>query len=394
MVYFISGEFAADFAILDAMSSSGTPPPPATTTAPGGSPPGQTFKRIMIALGFVAVLALAYVLRGVIIPLFLAFLVAYALDPMVDRLEALRVPRALGAVAVMLGGIGLVVVILVYAVPMFVDELSAASADFPTQLQRLQDRAEPWLWNTFHVKMPHTMAELNRTLGGRLQNEAPEMLKTGTTALFGTLGYVAVALSALIVPVFALYLLIDFDRIVRRVGELIPRRWIGPVSDVAGQIHKTLGGYVRGQLTANIVLAALYAVGLRIVDIRLAVPIGVLTGMLAFVPYIGFATGLLLALAMAILDWHGPGHVLGVVAVMALVQVLDAMVITPRIVGRSVGLRPLEVLVTMMAAASLFGFLGVLLAVPLGAVVKILIQRAVKAYLGSEFYRKGPAREA
>ena len=185
-----------------------------------------------------------------------------------------------------------------------------------------------------------------------------------------------VALSALIVPVFALYLLIDFDRIVARVEQLVPRRWSPPISDVARQIHKTLSGYVRGQLTANIVLAALYATGLRIVDIRLAVPIGVLTGMLAFVPYVGFAMGLLLAMSMAILDWQGPGTLVGVVAVMGGVQVIDAMVITPRIVGRSVGLAPLEVILTMMAAGSLFGFLGVLLAVPLGAVAKILVQRA------------------
>src|SRR4029079_18161271 len=141
-------------------------------------------------------------------------------------------------------------------------------------------------------------------------------------------------------------------------------------------------------LTANIVLAALYATGLRMVDIRLAVPIGVVTGMLAFVPYVGFAMGLLLAMSMAILDWQGPGTLIGVVAVMVGVQVIDAMVITPRIVGRSVGLAPLEVILTMMAAGSLFGFLGVLLAVPLGAVAKILVQRAVKAYLASDFYSK------
>ncbi len=143
---------------------------------------------------------------------------------------------------------------------------------------------------------------------------------------------------------------------------------LAPVTSVAEQIHRTLGGYVRGQLTANIVLGALYATGLRIVDIRLAVPIGVLTGMLAFVPYIGFSFGLTLALAMALLDWHGLGPVVGVLLVMGSVQILDGMVITPRIVGRSVGLAPLEVLLTMMAAGSLFGFFGVLLAVPLGAV--------------------------
>jgi predicted PurR-regulated permease PerM len=220
----------------------------------------------------------------------------------------------------------------------------------------------------------------------RLQTELPSLASTATLALFGTLGYLAVGLSALIVPIFALYLLIDFDRIVDQAGRLVPRRAYPQVSGIARQIHKTLGGYVRGQLTANIVLAALYATGLRIVDVRLAVPIGVMTGMLAFVPYVGFSCGLTIAVAMAALDWQGPGRLLGVLAVMLGVQLLDGMVITPRIVGRSVGLAPLEVLLTMMAAGTLFGFLGVLLAVPLGAVVKILVQRAVQAYLRSNFY--------
>jgi predicted PurR-regulated permease PerM len=173
---------------------------------------------------------------------------------------------------------------------------------------------------------------------------------------------------------------------VERTGQLVPRRWYPQVAEVGRQVHRTLGGYVRGQLTANIVLGALYAIGLRIIGIRLAVPIGVLTGMLAFVPYIGFGCGLVLAVSMATLDWQGPVRALAVLAVMLGVQVLDGLVVTPRIVGRSVGLAPLEVLLTMMAAGTLFGFLGVLLAVPLGAVVKILVQRALKAYLRSRFY--------
>lgn len=348
--------------------------------------PGTSFRRKMIFLAVVLVLGLAYVLKGVLVPLFLAFLLAYALDPFVDRLEALRVPRPLGAILVTLGILGLVVVGLVYAVPMFVDEVRDASSALPDQLRHLQSRLEPWLAQNFHIKLPHTTADMERVLGDKLKEGG--FSETARTALFGTLGYVGVALSALIVPVFALYLLIDFDRIVTRVEQLIPRRWIAPTADVARQIHKTLSGYVRGQLTANVVLAALYATGLRVVDIRLAVPIGIMTGMLAFVPYVGFTMGLLLALAMAVLDWQGVGTVLGVFTVMGGVQIIDAMVITPRIVGRSVGLAPLEVILTMMAAGSLFGFLGVLLAVPLGAVAKILVQRAVKAYLDSEFYNR------
>ena len=349
-----------------------------------------TFRRVMMFVGVALAIGLAYLLRGVLVPLFLAFLLAYALDPFVDRLEAVKVPRPLGAIMVMLAIFSLFMIVLIYGIPLLADELRAAAADFPEQFKRFETRIEPWLWQQFHLKLPHTMNEFGRAIVERLQGQFPNMATAASSALFGTLGYVAVILSALIVPVFALYLLIDFDRIVSRVGELIPRRWHPPIADVAKQIHRTLGGYVRGQLTANIVLAALYATGLRLVDIRLAVPIGVLTGMLAFVPYIGFATGLVLALAMSVLDWHGPGPVLGVITVMGGVQVLDGMVITPRIVGRSVGLAPLEVLVTMMAAASLFGFLGVLLAVPLGAVVKILVSRAVRAYLASDFYNKPP----
>lgn len=347
-------------------------------------------RQLMLFVGAVIIALLAYLLRGVLVPLFLAFLLAYALDPFVNRLEAAKVPRPLGAIAVMSAIAGLIAALLIFAVPMFIDELRAAAADLPSELQALEARVEPWVWSALHLKLPHTMSNLNRVVTEKIQAEFPSMASTAVLALFGTLSYVAVVLSALIVPLFALYLLIDFDRIMVRGAELVPRRWVAPVSDVARQVHRVLGGYVRGQLTANVVLGALYSTGLRLVDIRLAVPIGVLTGMMAFVPYVGFLTGLMLALTMAVLDWHGLGTVLGVLAVMLGVQLLDGTFITPRIVGRSVGLAPIEVLVTMMAAASLFGFLGVLLAVPLGAVVKILLQRAARAYLASDFYKRRP----
>jgi predicted PurR-regulated permease PerM len=344
----------------------------------------------MLFLGGVVIVLVAYVLRDVLVPLFFAFLLAYALDPLVNRLEAAKVPRPVGAITVMAAIIGLIGVFLVFAVPVFVEELRAAAVDLPSELEALEARIDPWVWTTFHLKLPHTMSDLNRFVTEKIQAEFPTMASAAALALFGTLSYMAVVLSALIVPLFALYLLIDFDRIMTRGAQLVPRRWVAPTTDVARQIHRVLGGYVRGQLTANIVLGALYSSGLRLVDIRLAVPIGVLTGMMAFVPYVGFLTGFGLALTMAVLDWHGLGTVLGVAAVMLGVQVMDGTFITPRIVGRSVGLAPLEVLVTMMAAATLFGFVGVLLAVPLGAVVKLLLQRATRAYLASDFYKRRP----
>jgi predicted PurR-regulated permease PerM len=375
------------------MSSALTPrPTPAAPASDPPRPPSPTFQRLVVWLSIGAALGMAYLLRGVLIPLFFAFLLAYALDPFVDWLEARSVPRAVSAVLVILAIAGVFTLFVVFAVPMFLDELRAAAADLPSQLARLEARIEPWLWQTFKVRPPHTFGEISSDLGDRVREQFPNLLSAASIALFGTLSYVAVFLSALIVPVFALYLLIDFDRIVVRTGQLVPRRWFPIAKDVAHQIHRTLGGYVRGQLTANIVLGALYATGLRFVDIRLAVPIGVLTGMLAFVPYIGFGCGLTLAVSMALLDWDGPARLAGVLAVMLGVQLLDGTLITPRIVGRSVGLAPLEVLLTMMTAGTLFGFLGVVLAVPLGAVVKILVQRVVDVYLGSDFYAR-PAQK-
>jgi predicted PurR-regulated permease PerM len=349
---------------------------------------GRALKRSAAVAAALGILLFLYLLRGVLVPLFFAFLLAYALDPFVDWFEAKKVPRSLAAPLVMAVITALLVLVFVFAIPMFVDELEAAATDFPSQVKGLEHRLEPALWQLFRFKPPETMNELGTAIKDKLQARFPDLLSAASVALFGTLSYLAVILSALIVPVFALYLLIDFDHIVDRTGQLIPRRWFALAADVARQVHRTLGGYVRGQLTASMVLGALYATGLRFADIRLAVPIGVLTGMLAFVPYIGFGCGLLLSLSMATLDWHGPERFFGVLAVMLGVQALDGLVVTPRIVGRSVGLAPLEVLLTMMAAGTLFGFLGVLLAVPLGAVVKILVQRALRAYLHSDFYQQ------
>jgi predicted PurR-regulated permease PerM len=360
-------------------------------TTPLSPAPSASPRRLVFILGLVTALALIYLLRGVLIPLFLAFLLAYALDPLVDRLEALKVPRSAGALLVMMFICGAAIAAVILVVPYLIDEFRLAGERLPEQMRALKERLDPWIWESFHINLPHTWGELASKIGESARSRMPDLISGSTGALFGTLNVVLIFVAALIVPVFALYLLIDFDRIVERFQGLIPRRWTPLVGSIAFEIHRTLGGYVRGQLTACVVLSALYAGGLMVAGLRLAIPIGVITGMLAFVPYVGFGIGVSMAIVIALLDWHGFDHVVAVVAVMFLVQILDGMAVTPRIVGRSVGLRPIEVLLTMMAAATLFGFLGVLLAVPLGAVVKILLGRAATVYLGSDFYQRPPA---
>ena len=360
---------------------------------PAPSPTPTPYRRIFLVAAIVAGLALAYALRGVLVPLFLAFLVAYALDPAVDWLEARKVPRSAGAVLV-LGGLLLAFLhALLFGIPYFAREFKQAGSELPAQIEALRERAEPFFRDTLHIEIPRTWGELASKLDGEVQAKLPELLRGVFVALFGTLNVILVAIGALIIPLFALYLLIDFDQNRERFKRLVPRRFAPTVESIGKEIHQTLGGYVRGQLTANLVLAALYAIALEIVGIPLAIPIGILTGLLAFVPYVGFGLGMLMAITMALLDWQGIDRVVFVVVAMLVVQVLESTLITPRIVGESVGLRPIEVLLTMMAAATLFGFLGVLLAVPLGAVIKILVSRAVKVYLASNYYQWVPPEE-
>jgi len=351
----------------------------------GGSP------RWLPWVGGAAALGLAYALRGVILPLFLAFLVAYALDPIVDRLARARIPRSVGAPLVMLAVTAAIVTTVFVGVPFAAAEFSHASEHLPRELDSLRSRTEDLLWARYHYRLPLTWSELFTKYGADLRSQLPEASRIGG-AILGSVGAIFVVLGMLIVPIFALYLLGDFDHITRRAALLVPRRWAPAVDEVMREIHSTLGRYVRGQLLTNLILACLYAIGLSLTGVRLAVPIGVLTGALAFIPYVGLVLGAVLATVMALLDWHGPGQIAGVLAVMGTVGLLDGMVITPRIVGGSVGLKPLEVLLTMMAAGTLFGFLGVLLAVPIGAVLKILAQRAVTAYLGSAFWSTVPPR--
>ena len=198
---------------------------------------------VSVAFG---VAALAYALRGVLVPLFFAFLVAYALDPFVDWLADRRVPRSIAAPIVTITIVGALVTILAYAVPMFVVEVRTAAADLPSQLRGFEDRIEPAVWQTFHVRLPHTMGELG--VGFRknscrsVQACCPPLPKPSSR----TLGYAAVLLSGLIVPVFALYLLIDFDRIVSHAATLVPRRWYPRVARIARRSIERSGATFEG----------------------------------------------------------------------------------------------------------------------------------------------------
>ena len=211
-----------------------------------------------------------------------------------------------------------------------------------------------------------------------------------TTLMGGTVSVIGSVFAAVVVLVLAVYLLNDFDRLIAGVRELIPLRWRATVTNYAEEINQILSHFLRGQLTVMAILAVLYGGAYALLGVRLAVPIGIAAGMLNFIPYLGGAFALTAGVLMSLLDgWH-TGQLVGVILAYTVVQTLEGFVITPRIIGKTVGLSEIWVLVALFIGGEIFGFLGVLLAVPAAAVAKIFVTHAVQYYRTSELYLQEP----
>jgi predicted PurR-regulated permease PerM len=338
-----------------------------------------------------------YWLRDVLTPLFLAFIIAYIFDPVVDRLEAWKVPRPLGIAIVLGGTLGAVVVFLALVLPGIIAEVAGVFQELPRQLAALWVRIEPWLEQQ-GIPIPHSTQEWVERLGAYTSEVASSILAPAgnvlSTLMGGTLSVIGSAVAALVVLVFGVYLLSAFDRITAGVRELIPLRWRATVTSYAEEIDQILSQFVRGQLTVMAILAVLYSAAYALLGVRLAVPIGITAGMLNFIPYVGGAFALAAGVLMSLLDgWH-PWQLVGVVLAYTVVQTLEGFVITPRIVGKTVGLSEIWVLVALFVGGEIFGFLGVLLALPTAAVAKIFVSHGVQFYRTTDLFLRAPPESA
>ncbi len=344
---------------------------------------------VLAALFVVGLGWLFYALRGVLTPLFAAFLIAYVLDPVVDKLEARKINRVVAIMLLLAALLGVIALFVVLVLPGVVRDLAGFVRDLPQQASAGLERARPWLAR-YGVQIPHSVAEALTQYQVDAQDVARRAIAPagavlrwvvgGTSSLIGMLG------TLFVVPVVSFYLLYDFDRMRERAKDLVPVQWRAPVFEIAREIDQTLGHFVRGQVMVMAILGVLYAAAYSALGVRLAIPIGIVAGLIAFIPYVGGATALLSALLLSLIDFTGWDKVIGVLAAYAVIQLLDGFVITPRVVGEKVGLSPLSVLIALLVGAELFGFLGVLLALPSAAVLKIFLVRGVKAYRESKVY--------
>jgi predicted PurR-regulated permease PerM len=347
-----------------------------------------------VVLGVLATAYVLYWLRSVLTPLFLAFAIAYVLDPVIDRFEAWRVPRPAGIAIVLVCLLGSIAAFIALVLPVVASDVMAVARELPGKTQALIASADPWL-SAHGIKVPHTTTEWMERLGANANELAKSVLAPAggilSAVLSGGFSMAGSVVAALVVPVLSVYFLNDFDRITSGVRRHLPRRYRAVVVEYAREIDLALSHFVRGQLLVMAIMAVLYGTAYSILGIRLALVIGLISGTLSFIPYLGSAFALTSGLLMSLLAGFRPGQLLGVVIAYAIVQALEGFVIAPRVMGKTVGIPDMWILIALFVGGEIFGFLGVLLAVPTAAVIKIFLARAVDIYHESELYLDGPA---
>ena len=332
---------------------------------------------------------LLYLLRGVLTPVILAFFLAYVLDPIADRFEAVKVPRGVAVMGLLVVALLLSVLLVLLVLPAVLEDIVALISQLPVAVKRAIDTVVPWL-EARGVEVPASRADALAAFEEQVSSVTPMILTSMQSIATGFLGSTASIVSALaavmLFPVLTAYLLLDFDRITAAVNDLIPPRYRDATFEIVSEVDDVLGLFVRGQLLVMAALGALLAIGYAAVGVTLAVPIGIIGGLLSFIPYVGGAVALGLGLLMSVLHFDGIGQLVGVVAVYTAVQVLEGFVITPYIVGDKLGMSALVVLFALMIGGELFGFLGVMLALPVAAIIKVFVARALVRYRASAMY--------
>lgn len=318
-----------------------------------------------------------------------AFILAYVCAPAVERLSR-RMPRAAATATILLGVALLLIGTVLLLVPVVMDQWRRLAERLPQVVSWFNETLVPWVEAQFAIEIPETGQDLATilqghfsTVGGKMASPLGQLV---AKTFGGVMGIVSAIANALLTPVLTFYLLDNWPKIWPRIESIVPRRHVVRVRTLKDEIDTSLAGFVRGHLTVSALIGTLQAIGLSIVGIDGAIVIGLLGGFLNLIPYLGVAIGLTLALLMAILEFQGWGPIIGVLIVFGIVQVLEGTVITPRIVGDRVGLSPLFVIIAILAGGEMFGFAGLLLAIPGAAVIRVLVREAVAAYRGSPAY--------
>jgi len=339
---------------------------------------------------------LIYLLAPVITPFAISAVLAYLGDPLADRLEKVSIWRwklgrtvAVSIVFVLL--LSLLTVFLLIIVPLLVEQIRLLVHRLPQWIEWFSDTALPWLASKagFDFKgFDHT--QFSEMLKDYWKEISTAAFKVVDFISRGGMAVVALLTNLVLIPVVTFYLLRDWDSLIRAVHDLLPRNMEAEISQMASEVDDVLGAFFRGQLMVMVALGLIYSVGLSVVGIEFAVLIGMGAGLLSIVPYLGSIVGVLVAAGAAIFQFHDVFHLLMVLLVFGVGQSAEGMYLTPKLVGDKIGLHPVAVIFAVLAGGQLFGFLGILIALPVAAALNVLVRHLHQKYRKSGLYNTLP----
>ncbi|MEK1896022.1 MAG: AI-2E family transporter [Rhizobium sp.] len=335
-------------------------------------------------------IAFLFVFSSILLPFLAGMALAYFLDPIADRLERLGLSRLMATIVILIAFVVVIVLALMILIPVLASQFSDFAGRLPGYIDQLQ---------TFITKSQNSlMPDWVRNQLGTIKNNFSEILSQGfglLTGLFGQvwssgLAVVNVISLMIVTPVVAFYMLLDWDRMIAKVDQYIPRDYVANVHQIMREIDQAIAGFIRGQGSLCLILGIWYAVGLSLVGLNFGLLIGLFAGMISFIPYVGSLVGLVLAIGVAIVQfWPDYIWVGAVLAVFFSGQFMEGNILQPKLVGHSVGLHPVWLMFALFAFGALFGFVGLLVAVPAAAAVGVLVRFALSRYLESDLYAGG-----
>ena len=329
---------------------------------------------------FVLFILVVTFLGDILLPFIAGMLLAYFLDPLVDKFESFGLPRLLSVLILVLIFLGLFVLALFWVLPLAYEQLLSFISVLPSYIDRLR---------TFFSE---------HELFGRLlttDGDADTFLRDGiswlgsfVTSLWSSGGTLLSVLSLLVVtPIVAFYMLLDWDRMVEKIDSLLPRQHRSVIRELIGEMDDSVSGFVRGQGTVCLILGIFYAISLTLAGLDFGLLIGILSGLISFVPFIGALLGLVVSLGVAFIQfWPDYIPILIIAAIFGFGQFVEGNILQPNLVGRRIGLHPVWLIFSLSAFGSLFGFVGLLIAVPLASVFSVLVRFALRRYMSSPFY--------
>jgi predicted PurR-regulated permease PerM len=348
--------------------------------------------RLLFWIGlFLLVLFVLGLVQSILLPFAAGFVIAYILAPTVGRLERLGLERSLASVLVLilfLLGVALIVMILV---PLIQGQIVQLIARVPTLVRWLQDQSGQW----FQLLQEHLPAEdvakLRETLSTKLGEAVVWLAGLLQGMVTSSLAILNLLSLVIVTPIVLFFLLRDWDKMVALIDSYLPRQSLDTIRGQARQTSETLGGFIHGQALVCLILAIYYGIALTVAGIPSAIALGVLIGVLAAIPILGVSTGFLLSIAIAASQYGTWTAILAVVGIFLFGQLVEANILTPKLVGDRIHLHPLWVIFALFAGGTLYGFVGILLAVPAAAVIGVLIRFALLRYRQSTLYDAGLA---